>query len=391
MSYLERAEELQEELVKNRRELHQNPECGFELQTTVAFVKKKLTEYGYEPKDCGRAGVTCTAGKPGKTILLRADMDALPIEEKSGLSFAAGNGACHACGHDNHTAMLLGAAKMLKEREDSLNGTVKFMFQPAEENICGAEDMIHAGILKNPDVDAAIGLHVQVGMDMTHTGKVFIKPGYMSTAGDSVNIIVHGKTAHGSIPHMGIDAIQIAMHIGLAVMELSAKEIEPGKKVIILIGKIQGGRVNNSVAEECEMALSLRYESKEIRTVVLKRIREIAEGIATALGGSAEFVHNFYAPAVYNEETLTAQVKDFFTELLPEGDVCEGFPIRGGEDFSRITEEVPSVFFLLGAGTPEDGCTGMLHDPDVIFQEEMLPVGAACLSHVAERWLEENR
>lgn len=212
----------------------------------------------------------------------------------------------------------------------------------------------------------------------------------MSTAGDSVNIKIKGRTAHGSIPHMGVDAIQIAMHVGIALMELSAKEIEPGKKVIILIGKIWGGKVNNSVAEECEMALSLRYENKEIREKVMKRIEEIALGIAGALGGSAPVIHNFYAPAVYNDEKLTEQVWSYLTRLLPKGDVREGFPIRGGEDFSKISEKVPSVFFLVGAGTPEKGQKSSLHDPDVLFDEKMLSVGAAALAYCAEEWLKEN-
>lgn len=390
MTYLDRANELYDEVVKIRRDLHKIPETGFELPQTLTYVANKLVEYGYEPVTVGRAGITCTVGSGDKCIMLRADMDALPLVEETNIPFASKNGNAHMCGHDNHTAMLLLAAKMLKERESELKGVVKFMFQPAEELIGGALDMIDAGIMSNPKVDAAVGIHDRIGSSTAKTGVVYYKSGSLSTAGDSLNIKVYGKTAHGSTPQLGVDAINIAMHIGLALQELVAREVDPTKKVVLLIGKIWGGFANNSVADECEMAISMRCETREIRDYFMKRIKEITEYTAKAFGGTGEVISNFYCAAVMNDEKMTFDMVDFLSEILPPEQLQPGVASSGGEDFSAISELVPSVFLHLGFGSPEEGSEYELHHPRAFFREEALPVGAAVYAHCAERWLEKN-
>ncbi len=239
--FLNRAKELEQELIAMRRELHSYAELGFDLPKTNAFVTEKLRSYGYEPKTVGKAGVTCTVGKGGKVLLLRADMDALPMPEESGMPYAAQNGHCHSCGHDCHTAMLLIAAKMLKEKEGELKGTVKFMFQPAEELLAGAAAMVEDGILENPKVDVALGLHISVGMDDTRSGIIRYIPGVANNSGDAIRISIQGHGVHGSKAYLGVDAINIAAHTIIALQEILALEI-PQYPAGCGAGRQNGGR-----------------------------------------------------------------------------------------------------------------------------------------------------
>lgn len=226
--YRTRAEELKEEIIRNRRTVHTFAETGFDLPQTTAYVEQQLRSYGLEPVrgGPGPASAASSETRGEKTILLRADMDALPMREESGLPFAAQNGHCHSCGHDTHTAMLLAAARMLKESEAELCGQVKLMFQPAEEILAGALDMIEHGILENPTVDAALGLHIAIGGgEETAVGNIAFKRGAASYSGDAIRITVTGKDAHGSTPQKGVDAINIAAHIVIALQEILAREV----------------------------------------------------------------------------------------------------------------------------------------------------------------------
>ena len=226
MDFLKRAQELKDETTQNRRHIHQNAEVGLNLPNTKAFVMEKLREYGLEPKECGH-GVTATLGKPGKTLLLRADMDALPMPEESGEPFACPTGkTAHACGHDMHTAMLLTAAKMLKENESALCGTVKFMFQPAEETFEGARDMLESGLLENPPVDAALAYHVAAGK--TPVGFVLYNDtGVMMASVDGFEITIHGRGSHGANPNLAVDPINVGVHIHLALQEFIERDSDP--------------------------------------------------------------------------------------------------------------------------------------------------------------------
>ena len=228
------AKQYEEQMIADRRKLHSCPGIGFDLDDTVAYVKAELTAMGYEPQDCGKAGVVALAGgkKPGKVFLLRADMDALPMAEESGEEFASDNGYMHACGHDLHTTMLLGAARILKEYEEEIEGTVKLMFQPAEEIFEGADDMIQAGVLENPKVDAAMMMHVTAGMPFPAGTPLIMSPGVSASACDFFEIKIQGKGCHGSTPHNGVDALTAASHILLALQEIHARELPSGEDAV---------------------------------------------------------------------------------------------------------------------------------------------------------------
>ena len=240
-AYLERAQQIAPEIVENRRYIHAHAGVGFDLDDTVERIMSQLAAMGIEGKKCGKAGVVVTLGKPGKTILLRGDIDALPIAEQTNLPFASQNGAMHACGHDFHASMLLGAAKLLKEHESELCGTVKLMFQPAEEKLAGAKDMVEGGFMENPKVDAAFAMHIGTGNDESPIGGVKFTKGPSHASGDSFRIIVQGKGCHGASSYQGVDAINVAAHIVVALEEIPAREVPADQLSIVTVGVFQGG------------------------------------------------------------------------------------------------------------------------------------------------------
>lgn len=388
--FLQQSQAMHTELVKNRRFLHRFSEVGFKLLQTKKFVFRTLTEYGYQPEYVGKAGVVATIGKPGKTILLRADMDALPMREESQLDYAAENGNCHACGHDMHTAMLLGAAKLLKQHEKDLAGAVKLMFQPAEELMSGALDMIEHGILKNPYVDAALALHVMVGREDSQTGKLLYTKGCVSKSGDAIRITVTGKDAHGSTPCLGIDAVSIATHIVIALQEISAREIPSDENTVLLVGKIEGGTTCNTVAGKAVLEVSVRTCGQRQRTFLRKRIKEVATGIALAYRGKAVVEHLYGCSALENNSELVDDMVRYIREIRSEDMIVGDCRMSYGEDFTSVAEQVPSAYLVLGAGAVSEGYPLGLHNPAVKFNEEVLSVGAAIYAGCAYRWLAEH-
>ena len=276
MNYYERALELKDETIANRRHIHKNAETGLDLPKTKAYVMEKLTEYGLEPKDCGY-GVTATLGKGGKVLLLRADMDALPMPEESGEEFACPTGKeAHTCGHDFHAAMLLTAAKMLKEKEDTLEGTIKFMFQPAEETFEGSKNMIENGILENPPVDAALAYHVSPGK-MPIGLFMYNDKDTMMYSVDGFKITIHGKGSHGAYPHVGVDPINIGVHIHLALLELIARESDPTHSCVLTIGQFAGGTAANIIPETAVLQGTIRTNKPEARELLVRRMKEVAD------------------------------------------------------------------------------------------------------------------
>jgi amidohydrolase len=389
--YLKRAEELKEELVAHRRQIHGYAETEFDLPQTLALVEKELRSYGYEPVRVGRAGISCTVGKPGRCLLLRADMDALPMQEETGCDFAAANGHCHSCGHDCHTAMLLCAAKMLKEREAFLEGTVKFMFQPAEEKLAGAQDMIDAGILENPKVDAAVGLHVAIGWDNSDLGRVLYARGPAMYAANAIRIRVEGKSAHGSTPFAGVDAITIAAHIVIALQEILAREIPCTDHSIVTIGKIHGGDTENTIGGHAEMWGAIRTTSYENLNFLLKRVQEISAGVAETYRGKAVAERVYGIGPLYNDPALSDQIGGYCREVVGEDKVDDIGTRFGTEDFAVIGEKVPSVMLNIGAGSIEEGYDRTLHHAGMTLNEDVLPLGAAVYAHCAEQYLKETK
>lgn len=390
MNYYERALELKEEIIANRRYFHTNAEVGLDMPKAKAYVMKQLESYGIQPKECGH-GVVATLGKGGKCILLRADMDALPMPEESGEEFACKTGdKAHACGHDFHAAMLLAAAKMLKETEDSLDGTVKLMFQPAEETFEGSKDMIEAGILENPSVDAALAYHVSPGK-MPVGLVMYNSKSTMMFSVDGFRINIKGKGSHGAYPHAGIDPINIGVHIHLALQELIAREADPNAACVLTIGKFQGGAAANIIPDTAVLEGTLRTNNAKERKKIVARIKEVAELTAAVYGGSAQIEYLSSVPPLVCDETLTEEIIGYMREMsIPGFAEYPGVSASASEDFATIAERVPSTFMYLSAGYMDERGAYSAHNPKVRFNEDVCPIGASCLAYCAVQWLKNH-
>lgn len=398
------AQSLQEQLVSQRRYLHAHAEIGFDLKETLAFVKKELERMGYVPEECGRAGLTVLAGgkKPGGCFLLRADMDALPIQEETKAAFASQNGHMHACGHDLHTAMLLGAASLLKTHEDEIEGTIKLMFQPSEETFEGSMDMIRSGVLENPKVDAALMFHVMAGMPFPAGTVIVAPPGVNAPAADYFEIRVKGKGCHGSMPDTGIDPLNAAAHILIALQELHARELTMGERAVLTIGTVHAGTAANAIPDRAVMGGSIRSFDEKTRHFLKERLENISKSIAEAFRAEAEVIFGTGCPTLINEEALTACAGRYAKELLgaeravSASELVSGRKEKksagaaGSEDFAYISHEVPSVMLALTAGQPEQGYIYPQHHPKVKFEESVLSTGCATYAYLAMRWLEEH-
>lgn len=391
MNYYERALELKDETIANRRHIHKNAETGLDLPKTKAYVMEKLTEYGLEPKDCGY-GVTATLGKGGKVLLLRADMDALPMPEESGEEFACPTGKeAHTCGHDFHAAMLLTAAKMLKEKEDTLEGTIKFMFQPAEETFEGSKNMIENGILENPPVDAALAYHVSPGK-MPIELFMYNDKDTMMYSVDGFKITIHGKGSHGAYPHVGVDPINIGVHIHLALQELIARESDPTHSCVLTIGQFAGGTAANIIPETAVLQGTIRTNKPEARELLVRRMKEVAEKTAAVYNGTVDIEMISEVPPLICNPKLTDEVVGYMQELgIPGLTPYPGISASASEDFAVIAEKVPSTFMYLSAGYLDERGQYPAHHPKAQFNEDVCPIGAACLAHCASQWLKNNK
>lgn len=388
MDYLKRGEELYDDAVRFRRDLHQMPEISLDLPKTRAYVTERLKEMGYDPKPCG-GGVTAEAGRGEKTVLLRADMDALPMREESGLPFASTCDFAHTCGHDFHAAMLLTAAKMLKENEDELKGTVRLMFQPGEETFLGAKAMIADGILENPKPDVALAYHVTAGQ-MPPGMFAYTREGTMMNSSDNFRIEIQGKGAHGSYPDTGIDPINIAAHIIIALEAVMAREIKSTQASVLTFGKIAAGDAGNIIPDKAVLEGTLRCDSSEQRDFILTRLDEVAESVAKTYRGTAGVISMAStAPLVCDSQAV-----DDFVGYMRELDVpgqmeYPGIHAASSEDWAEVLRKVPGAYMFLSAGFT-DGPSYNQHHPKVVFNEEVLKTGPAYLAHCATRWLQEH-
>lgn len=394
---LNEAEKLRDYLTDCRRKLHKNAETGFDTDKTAKIVKDELKKAGIDPKDCGKNGIVAQIGgkKKGKVFLLRADMDALPVREETGLSFAAENGNMHACGHDMHAAMLIGAARILKSHEAELNGTVKLMFQSAEEIFCGSKDMIKNGVLKNPAPDAAMMLHVMTGTPVSTGTALVSAPGVSAPGADYFTVTVRGKGCHGSMPNLGVDPITAAAHIVIALQELLSRELAVSERAVLTVGQISGGNAANVIPETVALSGTLRTYDEETRARLKKRIAEISGSIAGAFRAEAETEFSNGCPSLFNDEKLSADAVRYVKELLGDRGASaqdNGGELKsaGSEDFAYISRETPSVMIALGAGGVKEGYEYPQHHPKACFDENALPVGCALYAYIAERWLREN-
>ena len=386
------AQTMQPQLTADRRRLHRNPEAGAVLPETVAYVKERLTEMGYHPQELGGGlTATVTGTDTGRCILLRADMDALRGQEQSGLSFRSENGCMHACGHDMHTAMLLGAAQLLMQHRQELTGTVKLVFQPDEEGFTGAKSMLAAGVLQDPAPSEALALHVHSG---TPSGTVLCGSGTFMAGCTLFRITVKGVGCHGAMPETGVDPINIAAHIYLSLQELIARELAAKTPAVVTVGRFCGGEAPNIIPGDCVMEGTIRTFDRDVTARLMVRIGELAENTARAFRGSAVVEELASAPPLKNDPDLVNRMADWAGELLGKQSVYrldQGG--MGSEDFASYTYEVPSAYLLLGAGTAaEDPRFGKpMHNACVVFNEEVLPKGAALYAMGALRWLAERK
>jgi hippurate hydrolase len=403
---MDKAQRDEARIIENRRHLHTNAETGFDLTKTLEYVKSELIAMGYEPKECGKAGLVALAGgkKAGKVFMIRADMDALPIKEESGVSFACNEGRMHACGHDMHASMLLEAARILKEHEDEINGTIKLMFQPAEEIFEGSADMIQAGLLENPTVDAALMIHVMAGMPFAPGTVIVSSPGVSAPAADYFEITVQGVGCHGSMPNTGVDPLTAAAHILIALQELHARELAMDDRAVLTIGTMNAGTAANVIPDQVVMGGSLRTFDEDTRSYLKQRMTAMAQGVAQAFRATAAVTFGSGCPTLKNDKAVAESVYGYMKELLPEGmafSVAELSAMGGGggksaktagsEDFAYVSQAVPSVMLALAAGHPDKGYAYPQHHPMVKFDESVLSGGSAVYAYAAIRWLAEHR
>lgn len=377
------------EVTSDRRYLHQHPELAFEEEQTARYVAERLRrlDIAVETEVAGTGVVGLLHGvRPGKTVLLRADMDALPIEEQNDVPYKSQNpGKMHACGHDAHTAMLLGVARSLSERRQEINGTVKFVFQPAEEvPPGGARAMIEAGVLEHPHVDAAFGVHI--GQDLP-LGTVGVTSGPMNAASDRFEVTIQGQGGHAARPHLSIDPVVIASHCILAIQTLASREVDPLAQVVVTIGSLHAGTIANVIPESATMAGTVRTFRPEVRQQIADRLPALIEGVASAMRATAEVGYAFGYPALVNNVAMANLVREVARDVVGEPRLIDRGPSMGGEDMAYFLQEVPGCFFRIGSNNPERGLIYGHHHPRFDIDEAALPVGVAMLASVALRYL----
>lgn len=368
---------LEDWVIGVRRELHRHPELGLEERWTAGYIAEQLDALAI-PYQTGVAGTGIVGlirgGHSGKTVALRADMDALPITEQTGLAYASeAPGKMHACGHDAHLAILLGAARVLGSMARELTGNIKLLFQPAEETVGGAQRMIDAGCLEEPRVDYALGLHVTPAV---RAGQILMRYGKVTASSDDLVIVTQGRAAHAAYPEAGVDAVVLAASVVLGLQTVIARNLSPLDSAVISLGRIEGGSRENILAERVEMRGTLRTLTPETRMVLQGKISELAAGICSAMGGTCtvEF-HPGYAPVI-NDDAVSGVVDVNARKILgAENVIYKEFPSLGVEDFGCFAACVPSAFYYLGAGNPDQGIVFPAHSPQFQIDESCLATG----------------
>jgi amidohydrolase len=375
------AKKLEKDIIQWRRELHQIPETDAELPKTSAYVRQKLEEFGIEYRTFSNMGIAATlyGMKDGPTLAFRADMDALPITEQTGLPFCSVNGNMHACGHDAHTAMLLGAAKILAECKGQLEGNVKFIFQPAEETTGGTRDMIEEGCLDSPKVDRLISLHIGSLFESVGTGQFGIRKGPIMASVDSFAVKVQGKGGHGASPHECIDPIVITCEMIQSIQKIISREIKPTHGAVITVGMMKAGTAVNVIPDQAEFSGTIRTLDPADRAFIEQRMKTLIPQIAEANRATVELTYNSYYPPAVN----SAEVTDFFAQcaekIVGRENVVEiDEPSTGTEDVSYYLEKVPGAFSILGSWKPhDDGVYYPHHNSKFHLDEAVLWLGTA--------------
>ena len=382
-------EALQPQLVAWRRHLHQYPELAFKEQQTAAFVTQHLEEWGIPfQSEIAQTGIvaTMTGTRPSDrspVLAIRADMDALPVQELNDVAYRSRHdGKMHACGHDGHTAILLGTARHLWSHRDRFSGTVKLIFQPAEEGPGGAKPMVEAGVLRNPDVDAIIGLHLWNNLPVGTAG---IRPGPLMAAVETFHCEILGRGGHGAMPHQTVDAIMVASHIVTALQTIVARNVDPLHAAVVTVGEFQAGTALNVIADTARMSGTVRYFRPELEGAIQQRIEAIIAGICQSYGASYRLDYEQLYPATVNDPTIAELVRSVVETAVetPLG-VVPDCQTMGGEDMSFFLREVPGCYFFLGAANADLGLDYPHHHPRFDFDETVLGTGVEIFTRCVE-------
>ena len=366
-------EKHREKIVQTRRDLHQIPETAYAEFKTAAYVADRLERLGLEvTTGIAKTGVLglLTGSKPGKAMMLRSELDALPVKEGTGLPFASSHAdAMHACGHDGHMAMVLGAAAVISEISDQLSGHVKFVFQPAEEGPGGAKPMIDAGVMENPPIDYALGCHLWPGVD---EGQVGIKAGPLMAAMDRFDLTIKGKGGHGAMPHLCVDALDVATQIVDALQRIVSRHMNPLSPTVITVGQFNSGTTFNIIPEKAFLSGTTRTFDPEVWKSWAKRIDRVVNGICQAMGADYELNYQPGYPVTENSPWMAEEVREVADSIVGSENVIEPEPTMGGEDMSFFLDRSEGCFFFLGVG--RDG-GAPLHNPRFDFDEDILLTG----------------
>lgn len=379
------ASTIHSQVITNRRHLHANPELSFEEYQTSAFVKQELDKLGIPYQEMANTGVVAIikgAKESDKVIALRADMDALPITEANDVEYKSKNvGVMHACGHDVHTSSLLGTAKILSELKEGFAGTVKFIFQPAEERLPGGANlMIKEGVLENPKPQAVLGQHV---MPLIEAGKIGIRPGKYMASTDELYVTIKGKGGHGAQPQQNIDPVLIMAHIITALQQIVSRFADPRSPSVLSFGKVIANGATNVIPNEVYLEGTFRTLNESWRAEAHKKMKKMAESIAEGMGGSCEFrIENGY-PFLINEEKLTARVKDAAIDYLGEENVVDLDIWMAAEDFAYFSQASDACFYRLGTRNTERGITSSVHTPTFDIDEKALGLSTGLMAYLA--------
>ena len=381
MTLLEKIEQNKEDLLNIRHQIHRHPETAFEEIETTKLIKNALDDAGIENHPNGDStGVIglIHGAKEGPVLAIRADIDALPIKENTGLPFSSEvSGKCHACGHDLHTTVLIGAARLLKEYQNDLCGTIKLIFQPAEEVMTGAAKTIANGALENPKPDFIIACHTWPDMP---AGSIGVRKGTMLGASDSFKVKVIGKGGHAAHPQKGIDPVVIAAHIITQLQTIVSRRVAAIDPVVVTVGHLEAGTAANIIPNEAYFEGTVRTQSNETRNHVAEILKQLAVGTARAMGGDAEVSYTFGVGPTISEDHLVDEISEAVTELLGNDKLLQvPSPSMGSEDFARYLEHIPGAIFRLGThnDTPESKLA--LHNSSLLFDEKAIPTGVATM------------
>lgn len=387
MAEVSLTEEEKRELIEWRRNIHQYPELAYQEKRTSEIVARRLSEFGYpiQKNVAGTGVVGLLKGRGGgKTLLVRADMDALPVREENEVEYKSKNeGVMHACGHDGHTAILLMTAKKLMG-EKNLRGNIKFVFQPAEEGGNGALKMIEEGVLENPKVDGALGLHLWNNLPV---GKVAITPGPILAAVDEFTLKIIGKGGHGAMPETTIDPIVTAGQAITALQTIVSRNVSPLETVVLTIGAIHGGTAFNVIANEVVMKGTVRTYSMKVRDEISKRFEEIVKGVTSAMGASYQLDYRQVCLPTVNDFSMTEFARRVAVEVVGEENIVVGERTMGGEDFSFFLNRVPGCFILVGSRNESKGFSHSHHSSRFNFDEEALGIGVEIMRKAIPEFL----